>query len=86
VTAYTVDVVSGVVGGVLCQGRVCCSCSVSRGVEGGGLEELFLKLSQRWHCRYQYSDRLVGYQFLLLCICGTVPGYLASVLSFDGEG
>jgi hypothetical protein len=28
VTAYTVDVVPGVVGGVLCQGQLCCLCSV----------------------------------------------------------
>jgi hypothetical protein len=42
VTAYTVDVVSGVVGGVLCRGRLCCSCSVCRGVEGGW-KSFFLK-------------------------------------------
>jgi hypothetical protein len=52
---------------------------------GGGLEEMFLKVFQRWHWWYQYSDRLVDCQFLLPCICGTVPGYLAPVLSFDGE-
>jgi hypothetical protein len=31
VTAYTVDAVPRVSGGVMCQGRLCCRSSVSRG-------------------------------------------------------